>query len=225
MRPLRWRWLQLTLSTLLAAYLRFALATIRWRHEGRERAEGVWDGGGGVLVMFRHARIALSPACWPLDRAQAPRAMISRSHDGAFIADAMARLGFPAVRGSTAKGDKDKGGADAFRDALRWIRAGNGIALTPDGPRGPAGAMTDGPPLLARAAGAPVLLVSLATAPALRLPTWDRQVIPLPFARGAIVWDGPFPSPVRGDNLEHVRADWNARLDALDALAEALAAS
>ena len=227
MRPLRHPAVQRLLSRILAAYLRLALATTRWTWEGRERAERVWDGGGGVIVCFWHARIGLSPACWPLHRAQSPRALISLSADGGFVAQAMARLGFPAIRGSAAKPSdpaKAKGGAAAFREVLRWIRAGNGIAVTPDGPRGPAERMTDGPPLLARLSGAPVLLVGLAARPCLRLKSWDRAVLPLPFARGAIAWDGPLAPPRSGDDLAATGADWAARLTAATARAEALLA-
>ena len=223
MRPLRHPGVQAVLSRVLAGYLRLALRTIRWRSEGRERAEGVWDAGGGVVVCFQHGRIALSPACWPLDRAQAPRAMISLSADGGFVAAAVERLGFPAIRGSAARpGDpaKSKGGASAFRETLRWIRGGGGIAITPDGPRGPPGAMTDGPPLLARASGAPVLLVGLAARPCLRLRSWDRHVVPLPFGRGLIVWDGPLAAG-RDADPEPLRRDWRARLQAVTDRAEA----
>ena len=66
-------------------------------------AEAVWDAKGPVIVCFWHARISISPACWPLDRAQEPRALISLSRDGEFIAHAVARLGFPAIRGSSSK--------------------------------------------------------------------------------------------------------------------------
>ncbi len=214
---------QAVLSRLLAGYLRFALGTIRWRWEGRERAEGVWDAGGGVIVCFQHGRIALSPACWPLARAQEPRALISLSADGGFVAAAVERLGFPAIRGSAAKTSdpaKSKGGAAAFRETLRWIRGGGGVAITPDGPRGPPGVMTDGPPLLARASGAPVLLVGLACRPCLRLKSWDRHVVPLPFARGLIAWDGPFTIG-RDADPEPLREDWRARLQAVTARAEA----
>lgn len=229
------RWLrrpgaQAALAYGLAAYLRFALATTRWRHEGRARAEAVWDAGGGVIVCFHHGRIALSPACWPLERAQEPRALISLSADGGFVAAAMARLGFPAIRGSAAKagatktGAAAKGGAAAFRDVLRWIRGGGGVAITPDGPRGPAGSMTEGPPLLARLSGAPVLLVGLAVRPCLRLSSWDRAVLPPLFARGAVAWDGPFTAPADADaaQLDALRLDWAARLEAVTARAEAM---
>ncbi len=64
MRPLRNAAVQSALAGLLAAYLKLTLKTIRWRVEGQEIVEGVWERGGGVLAWFWHARIALPPACW-----------------------------------------------------------------------------------------------------------------------------------------------------------------
>ena len=222
MRPLRIPWIQRAAASLLAAYLRLTLRTIRWRWIGRDAAERVWASGGGVLVCFWHGRIALSPACWPLDRAQEPRALVSLSPDGEFVARAMERLGFPAIRGSAGKKSdpaKAKGGSAAFRDVVRWVRDGGGVAMTPDGPRGPAEQMGEGPPMLARVSGAPTLFVGLACRPALRLDSWDRAVLPLPFGRGAIVFSGPLPPP-DGDLAEAGRA-WAMRLSAVTAEAEA----
>jgi len=219
---------QAGLAWLMAAYLRFALATIRWRQEDRECAEAVWDaprsGRGGVIVCFWHSRIALSPACWPLGRAQEPRALISLSPDGQFIAGAVQRLGFPAIRGSSRKASdpaQDKGGATAFRDVLKWIKGGGGVAITPDGPKGPPETMKEGAPMLGRVSGAPVLFVGLASAPCLRLKSWDRAVIPLPFTRGAIVWAGGEPA-ARASDTETLAAVWSETLSALTRRAEAL---
>jgi lysophospholipid acyltransferase (LPLAT)-like uncharacterized protein len=218
---------QAALAVLFAGYLKLVLATIRWRHEGREQAEAIWDRGGGVLVCFWHGRIALSPACWPLDRAQEPRALISLSPDGQFIAGAVSRLGFPAIRGSSAKKSdpaKAKGGASAFRDVLRWVKDGGGVAITPDGPRGPAEQMAEGTPLLAKASGAPVLFVGLASRPCLHLKSWDQAVLPLPFARGAIVWDS-VPAADRDADAQALAAmnsGWAQRLSAVTRRAEAM---
>lgn len=222
---------QAILGWIVAAYLGLTLRTLRWRRENEAAVAAVWDAGGPVIVCFWHGRIALSPACWPMDRvragrAQAPRALISLSPDGAFIARAMARLGFPAIRGSSTKARdkaKRKGGAAAFREVLRWLEHGGGIALTPDGPRGPAQAMAEGAALLAARSGAPVMLVGLACAPCLRLKSWDRTVLPLPFGRGAIVWSGPFRAPVERERLADLRADWAQALTEATARAEALA--
>ena len=218
--------IQSILALVLAAWLKLCLSTTRWRQENRVVAEAVWDSKGPVIVCFWHSRIAVSPACWPLDRAQEPRALISLSPDGEFIARAVTRLGFPAIRGSSTKSyarDKAKGGSAAFRDVLKWLKGGGGIAITPDGPRGPAQQMAEGAILLARVSRAPVLLVGLASRPCVRLNSWDKSVIPLPFGRGAIVWGGPMTAGA-DDDLEGLRHDWAAELSRLTDRAEALLA-
>jgi lysophospholipid acyltransferase (LPLAT)-like uncharacterized protein len=217
------------LAAIMAVYLRLTLRSIRWRQDGLAAAEATWDAGGGVIVCFWHSRIALSPACWPLDRAQSPRALISLSPDGQFIAGAVERLGFPAIRGSSAKTSdpkKAKGGAGAFRDVLRWVSGGGGIAITPDGPRGPAEEMAEGTPMLAKASGAPILLVGLAAQPCIRLKSWDRAIIPLPFGRGAISWARfePVARDASDADLAAHRDAWARALSALTRQAEALLA-
>lgn len=224
MRPLRIPAVQAVLSGLLAAWLRLCHTTTRWRFENREGAETVWTSVGGVIVCFWHSRITLAPACWPLKDAQEPRVLVSLSPDGEFIARAVQQLGFPAIRGSSSKKsalDKAKGGSAAFRDALRWIQGGGAIALTPDGPRGPVEEMAEGAVMLARLSGAPVLLVGMASAPSLTLDTWDRSKVPMPFGRGAIVYEGPLHIG-RDADLDAVRADWTARLSAATRRAEAM---
>ncbi|KQY84583.1 lysophospholipid acyltransferase family protein [Brevundimonas sp. Root1423] len=223
MRPLRNPVIQAVLAWLLAQWMRFCFATIRWTHVNQAVAEKVWADGGGVLCAFWHSRIGLSPACWPLDRAQPAKALISLSPDGQFIARAVARQGFPAIRGSSSnkdKADRAKGGSQALRDGLRQIRDGGGLAITPDGPRGPMREMAEGMPLLARLSKAPVLFIGLSCNPAIRLNSWDRALLPLPFGRGAIVWDmDRFPE---GADLADVARDWAARLTAVEAEADAL---
>lgn len=222
MKPLRNPRLQSILAWILARWMQFCFATIRWTRPNEEVAEAIWAQGGGVLCAFWHSRIALAPACWPLDRAQPPRVLISLSPDGQFIARAVARLGFPAIRGSSAnkdKADRAKGGSQALRDGLKQLKVG-ALGVTPDGPRGPARRMAEGVPLLAKLSGAPVLLIGLSCKPAIRLNSWDRALIPLPFGKGAIVWDRTeFP---KGADVAEVAADWAERLTAVEARADAI---
>ncbi|MFN3669241.1 MAG: lysophospholipid acyltransferase family protein [Brevundimonas sp.] len=222
MRPLRNPVIQGLLSWLLAQWMRFCFATIRWTHENRAVAEQVWDQGGGVACVFWHSRIALAPACWPPDRAQPTKALVSLSPDGQFFARALGRLGFPAIRGSSSnkdKADRAKGGSQALRDGLRQMKVG-GLAITPDGPRGPARVMAEGLPLLAKLSGSPVLLIGISCNPAIRLNSWDRALVPLPFGRGAIVWEmHHYPA---GAELADVSRVWTERLTAVEAAADAL---
>lgn len=226
-----WRqpWVMAAAAFLFMSYLRLALSTIRWRHEHRELAEQVWRDGGGAGMCLWHGRLALSPVPWPPSPTrQRLNGLISRSADGEFIARVLGPLGIAPVRGSRdtkGKGEAAKGGSAALRDMLGLLRAGEAMAITPDGPSGPAEVFGKGPVLLSRLAGsAPLLLVGLATRPCLQLKSWDRTVFPLPFARGAIVWDGPVSAPrdLDAGGVEALRQAWTERLVAATARAEAL---
>ena len=216
---------QKTLAALFAGWLSFCYATLRWTREGQEKAEAVWATDSGAILCFWHALVPLAPQCWPQspDR-QDMRALISRSADGEFIALTVQWIGFPAIRGSSKKPSdpsKNKHGEQALRDMAKWVRSGGAVAVTPDGPRGPAEVMQGGTPSLARITGAPVIFCGLATSPCIRIRSWDKTVIPLPFSRGAMVWDGPHHVG-KGDDIDVVRADWEARLTAAQRRAEAL---
>ena len=222
MRPLRNPIIQAVLAWVLAQWMRFCFATIRWTHQNEGAAEAVWAQGGGVLCAFWHSRIGLSPACWPLDRAQSAKALISLSPDGQFIAKAVALQGIPAVRGSSAnkdKADRAKGGTQALRDGLKQLKIG-ALAITPDGPRGPARQMAEGLPLMAKLSRAPVLFIGMSCKPAIRLNSWDKAVLPLPFGKGAIVWDvADYPD---GSELADVAFAWTERLNAVEAEADTI---
>ena len=77
--------------------------------------------------------------------------------------------------------------------------------------------------MLARISGAPVLFVGLAAEPCIRLKSWDRAMIPLPFTRGAIVWGGGV-SLEREAAAEALALQWSATLSDLTRRAEALLA-
>jgi lysophospholipid acyltransferase (LPLAT)-like uncharacterized protein len=226
LRPLRHPLVVRAMASLFAAYLRLVYGTLRWTQVNRQSVEAVWREGGPVILCFWHYAIPLSPRLWPKDQAPQPmRALISRSRDGEFITQIIERLGFGAVRGSSQKKTdlaKNKHGEKAFREMVRLIQEGVCVAVTPDGPRGPALEMQKGVASLARITKAPVLMVGLAASPSLRLSSWDRTLIPLPFGRGAMVW-ADLAYVGRADDTDDVMSTWTERLRALDRQALALA--
>ncbi|MBA3812465.1 MAG: lysophospholipid acyltransferase family protein [Caulobacteraceae bacterium] len=217
---------QPVLAWLAAAYVEVVIATLRWRIPDRAIADLALASPQGVIALFWHGRIVQGMACRPLLKKRPRRVMISRSRDGAFIAMAAERLGVPPIRGSAGKvGDPlGKGGAAAFREAVDFIQGGGVMILTPDGPRGPREVLPPGPAQLARAADCAVFLMSLAAKPVLTLKSWDRASLPLPFARGCVVLEGPLRVAPDADAtaLEAARADWQARMRAGQARAEAM---
>jgi hypothetical protein len=215
------------LGWLVAAYIELIIRTMRWRFENRAPVDEIMSGPQGLIALFWHGRIAQGMACRPLLKNKSRRVMISLSPDGEFIAKAAERLKIPPVRGSAGReGRLSKGGARAFREALGFIRSGGVMILTPDGPRGPREELPAGPLLMARAAGCPVFIMSLAARPALTLRSWDRAAIPLPFARGEVVLEGPLRLPPDPDAaaVERIRLEWQGRMRAGHARAQSLLA-
>lgn len=217
------------LTRLLAGYLAATYRTLRWTREGQEiaahvQAEALAAGGGAILALW-HSRVPVGPTTWP----QGPerpeiRVLVSQSRDGELIARVIARLGLPSIRGSSLKKTdthKNKGGEQAFRDMVKWVKDGGAMAITPDGPRGPVEVMQKGAVALARVSGAPLLFVGVAVNPCIRLKTWDRTIIPLPFAKAAMVWDGPVLAG-REDDPDALAEAWGARLTAASRRAEAI---
>lgn len=225
---LRHAGVQAFLGWVLTGYLRLALATIRWRHVGVESVEPVLAGESGAIALFWHGRIPLCLATAPQWWRKRTRAMISPSADGEFIAQALARVGFPAIRMSSAKpGDaaKARQAAIGFREAVTWTEGGGALVITPDGPRGPNEIIAPGALQIAKRSGAPVFLMGIAAAPALQMQTWDKVMWAAPFGRGAVVWDGPHVAPrdIGPAEGEAMLADWSARLSAATRRAESIA--
>jgi lysophospholipid acyltransferase (LPLAT)-like uncharacterized protein len=227
-RFFRLAFVQSVLAFILSSYIGVTLATMRWRFENRGAAAAAATRPEGAITCFWHGRIALAVVCRRVLKTKPRRVLISLSTDGEFIAQAMNRLGFPAIRGSGRRRADAlrKGGFAAFLVALQFIDEGGVVAVTPDGPRGPNEVIPEGPVHLAKASGAPVFLFGLAARPAIVFGSWDKSRLPVPFSRGCVVFDGPLFAPADADRacIEALRADWQNRLTAAHALAEAILA-
>jgi lysophospholipid acyltransferase (LPLAT)-like uncharacterized protein len=224
-RFFRTPWVQSCVAWLVSIYLGLTLRSMRWRFENQGPVDAAIASPDGAIACFWHGRIALAPVCRALMKDKPRRVIISPSPDGEFVAKVVGRLGFPAIRGTAALTDKrrTKAGAFTFRDAMKFIAEGGVLIITPDGPRGPAQLMPLGPVMMARMRETPVYVFGLAARPAIRLKSWDAARIPLPFGRGCVVFDGPLTIARRSgdDVIEATRADWEVRLNAAQARAEA----
>jgi lysophospholipid acyltransferase (LPLAT)-like uncharacterized protein len=103
--------------------------------------------------------------------------LISAHRDGERIAQVAARFGLRTIRGSTSRG-----AAAALRAMERALADGISVAVTPDGPRGPAEVFAPGALIAAQRAGVPMVVGGAIPSRMWRLKTWDRFIIPKPFA-------------------------------------------
>jgi hypothetical protein len=198
--------LRLTLVPPLAAGAVRALgASLRLREEGVAALQPLWAGGQPLIYTVWHSRILMVP--WLNARlhrargARPARVLASLSRDGELVARWVTRFGLPVTRGSSSRG-----GAAALRELAAAVRAGEDVAVVPDGPRGPRERLQPGVVALAALTGAPVVPLGFAARPARRLHSWDRFVVPLPFARAAVVFGKP-SRVARDADRETARAD------------------
>jgi lysophospholipid acyltransferase (LPLAT)-like uncharacterized protein len=128
--------------------------------------------------------------------------LISTHADGEIIARICEAFGYRTIRGSTSRG-----GARALVEIARTLEGGVDVAITPDGPRGPVHTVAPGTLYAAQRAQAPVIAIGVHASRAWRLSTWDRFMIPKPFARITVKY-GAFIAPnERDDALMELEAE------------------
>jgi hypothetical protein len=142
--------------------------------------------------------------------------LISRSADGQLVTETCRRLDIPVVRGSTSRG-----GSDAVRRLVR-AGAGNHLALTPDGPRGPRQRVQPGAIYLAARTGLPIVPVGFGLDRPCRANSWDAFALPRPWSRARCVTSEPIAVPADADAnaLEAYRSHLEESLTYATGLAE-----
>ncbi len=204
---------------LAAALLRVLHATLRY--------ETVCAPGGHVygweergIGCFWH-RCLLSAACYFHGR---PRTtlLISRSFDGALIAQTIERLGFFTVRGSSSRG-----GVSGLLALAQAVNNGASAVFPADGPRGPRYQLKPGAIKLGQLTGLPVGCFYFAPARAWQLRSWDGFLIPKPFSRVVVAWGRAVEIPRELDEaaLEAKRVEVEQAMEELRHYAEAVAAA
>jgi lysophospholipid acyltransferase (LPLAT)-like uncharacterized protein len=116
-------------------------------------------------------------------RGEGVTVLISEHGDGEIIARIAKHLGFRTVRGSTSRG-----AARALLALVREVQDGHELAITPDGPRGPAKSFAPGAVIVAQRSGAPIVPAAVSAPFAWRLGSWDGFLIPKPFARVTVAY-------------------------------------
>lgn len=164
-----------------------------------------------ILFALWHGRMFL-----PIDahRNEGIVTMASKSQDGNIISRWLENNGYLVTRGSTSRG-----GSEALRRMVRHVRSGHSVALTVDGPKGPARVVQSGVVRLARMTDAWILPISFSSSLPLFLRSWDRYLLPKPFSRNVVAYGEPFAVPQEMSD-EVALAKVRAALDEVTAAAD-----
>ena len=180
--------------------------TLRVTRIGLDNIEAARVNAGNTLLVVWHGR--LLPLVY-VHRNEGINVLVSTHQDGEYIARVIHGLGF-----STSRGSSTRGGIRALRELMGAGNERRDLAITPDGPRGPGEKVQPGVIYLAKRLGLPIVPIGVSTRPSIRARSWDRFMIPMPFARCIVVYGEPvlFESSVSKESIERAGADLELRL-------------
>lgn len=202
-----------------AAYIRFAYRTSRWTREGFEEMDACVANGEAVICVLWHQRLLMAPFIFNGPPGARMCTLTSAARAGRLGGQIMTHFGWETIPMSSHKRH-----VALSREVLRRSREGCSVGATADGPRGPARVCSNVPIMWARTTGCRVFAVSFAMRRVWRMPTWDQQMFPLPFTRGALrcqEWRDPVPRKMSDEQAEDLRQSLERALDKVTDAADA----
>ncbi|OQY58781.1 MAG: hypothetical protein B6245_09940 [Desulfobacteraceae bacterium 4572_88] len=165
-------------QSLLYHLTRLYSKTFRFRVEN----ENTWlkyysEKNGTVLLCAYHQQFFSAIRHFKKYEVYHPGLMISKSRDGEIVAGVAKLTGWHPVRGSSSKG-----GREALKLMVGHLKEYRLSAHIVDGPRGPAGIIKPGAIRLAYEADAVIVPFYIAADRAWYFDSWDRFLLPKPFA-------------------------------------------
>lgn len=144
-----------------------------------------------VIFAIWHNRLLMLPRVFdPTFPTRQSYGLISASRDGDLIAFFIERSGYGTIRGSSSRK-----GVIALRQLVDTLASNGNVLVTPDGPRGPVYQVSQGVVFLAQKSGAPVVPIHMEYSSCWRLKSWDRFVVPWPFAKLRAILGAPVHVP------------------------------
>lgn len=193
------RWAEPVARAIGPPLVKALAATWRYAERGEEHWRPLWDAGRPFVFVLWHSRILPLLA---LHKREGLVVLISRHRDGQYLADLAEGWGYRPVRGSTRRG-----GEVGLLGVVRALEDGAVVAITPDGPLGPAERVQPGAVAAAQRAGVPIVAAGARAASAWYVGSWDRMCIPRPFARVEVAYGPPI---VVGPGKEGLRRGMDA---------------
>ncbi len=176
--------------------IRLLVLTLRIRVTNQHILDALLAEGKGVICAFWHGDLVMIMHHGRTEnRRRRVFIMTSLSRDGELLARFLRLFGFGIVRGSASRA-----AVQGLHQMKKRLDEGYSVAVAVDGPRGPRHQVKPGVAILAKVSGRPIVPFAITTSRAIRLRSWDRCEIPLPFSRCEL----SFGTPIRLEpNADH----------------------
>jgi lysophospholipid acyltransferase (LPLAT)-like uncharacterized protein len=145
--------------------------------------------------------------------------IVSRSKDANPVAYTCTSLGHIVTRGSSKKGNVDKGGKAAKNEMISVLQQGYPGAVTIDGPKGPAKEVKPGIIDMAKKSGSPIVPYIPVPEKYWSFNSWDKFRLPKPFSKIVVYYGSPIMVPSDCDNFEEYQTKLKTSLDQDELLA------
>jgi len=163
--------------------------------EGRERAvEALEQSQGKAVYATWHQRVIFQGR--HLARKNIT-VMVSQSRDGEYAIRLVSLFGHSTVRGSSTRG-----GSLALKKLTQKIKEGGRGGILADGPLGPARVAKIGAVIMAHETQVPLITVTWGADRCWTINSWDRFLLPKPFARIIIYYPEPIWISPSADSKE-----------------------
>ena len=152
------------------------------------------------IVSMWHGDLLMQPFNYKNFKSEGTvKGMISEHRDGEAIRKTVEYLGIGSLSGSSTRG-----GVKALIGAIKSLKNGIDIAITPDGPKGPIYSIADGVVMIAQKTNKKILPFSCIPSKYWQIKSWDKFIIPKPF--GQIDFYIGEPIDVMGMNMDEAKA-------------------
>lgn len=179
------KWIQNLIPVVGWIYINLVGKTLRYSINGKENLSKAREGGKPLLLAAWHG--GLIPPMYYL-RYQGINVLSSTHRDSEYLAWILRKFGWCLTKGSTGKG-----GSRALIEMIRKLKEGKDIAITPDGPTGPAKKLKPGLIYIAQKTGIPIIPLGVGASPKKNLKSWDSFMLPSFFAQAVLIFGDPFP--------------------------------
>jgi len=157
-------------------------------------------GDNPIIFACWHGELLMLPYLYSHYR-KTPHAkvLISSHFDGDLISRTIKYFGLDTISGST-----NRNPARALIQAIKTLKEGYDIGITPDGPKGPVHEVADGIIVMAQKTDTKIVLVEIKPSSFWQFNSWDKFTIPKPF--GTLHYYATHPIDISGMEIEEARA-------------------
>jgi lysophospholipid acyltransferase (LPLAT)-like uncharacterized protein len=157
--------------------------TLKIRIQNGELIEKFYNEHRNFVLAFWHGTMLVP---WFVHRDKNFAAIVSKSKDGKLLERVLKPMNYTIVRGSS-----HTGGSVALGILVDYAKNEKSIAITPDGPKGPARKLKAGAVITAKRANIPLILLGVGYRNKVELSSWDKFQVPKLFSKVNLIYSEP----------------------------------